>query len=97
MHKKVTWIYVSYDEMMHPELNILIFLNSMRLSNVDTLIHLMFGQHLSIWNLDPIKKDITLTLVDDTLDTCHAWDKMDLIYKVTSLISIYNGIDNACD
>jgi len=41
--KKVTWIYVSYDEIMHLVLNILTFLNSMRLSNVDTLIHLMFG------------------------------------------------------
>lgn len=65
---KVTWIYVSYDEMMHLVLNIFIFLNSMRLSNIDTLDDWLTS---SVGHLDPIRKASTLTLVNDTLDTSH--------------------------
>jgi len=43
MHMKVTWIYFSYNEIIHLVLDILIFLNFIRLSNAYTLIHLKFG------------------------------------------------------
>lgn len=50
-----------------------------------------------IGHLDPIDKARTLALVDDRLDTYHAWVMLDFTQKDSSLTPIHGFVDNACD